>query len=1067
MVTVEIRLLGPPLLVKTGRPLRLHSAKTLALLAFLLLEENAAHSREKLAGLLWGDSPDSRARQSLRQALYSLRRTLGAESFVLEESAVQLALEPGIWVDALEFRALAAGQAKGDDLDALRGAMDLYRGPLLEGREPTGCPVFDEWLFFQRDGLEQRAMDVLQRLVDGLLARGDYRDALRYAQRLLALNPLHEGAHCRLMRAYSALGDRDGVRRQYRLCAELLERELGAEPADETQALYHALETAQTPLVFLPRSPLTQPPDERALTLPFLGREGELATLESQFEQAVQGRGRLVLVSGEAGVGKTRLVQEFLRYRARDAARPMRTLAGQCYAPESGAPYAMWADALQGLERPEWQADLSALPLVWRQQLARLVPVLGPLPSGTERATLDVVEGATPAESRLRLLQGIVQALAHLARARVLCLWFDDLHWADEASLELLHYVARHTAGNSLLLLGTHRPADATGDAGLGRLASSHVAHVIRLATLDRGTVGRMLARLGIAEQADLVHHLYQHSDGNPLFLVEALNTLSESGQLRKQAQGSLSPQPAPPWPVPARIQDLIRSRTASLSAEQRRALAAGAVIGRPFGLYLLRKVSGLSEPQALDAVEQSLRRGFLEERPGVRPPGPAEVRLAFHHGYVQRVVYEGLSAIQRRALHRRAGQALLQLYPSRAQTVIEEVAHHLQRAGDPEAVAYLEQAARQAQELFAYQRAAELCSRALQQLHEHRPDDHERRFGLLLLREALLDRQGRRAEQAADVSELKRLAEAVGDAERQAVAAVREAGFLGYVGRYEDARLAGERALALYRAAGDPAGEGRALRELGFASWAAEDYSAALAYGRAALQLHRRLGDVEGEATALHNLAEVHRSLGSPRQAVSQYETALELYWARQDRRRQGLTLYGLGQALRQAGDLVGASQRYRQALEHCQATGDRLMASRVHHALSGAHWESGEIDRALDQMQQAVDTSREIGYGPGIAHGLIALSDLQAQAGRLGVARKHLQEALAWMRLTEDEVGLGQAQDRLRALERETPLRVALVPTEIGWVKSHVALAEGKVYCAFESPMARCLPPDTSQAS
>jgi hypothetical protein len=155
-------------------------------------------------------------------------------------------------------------------------------------------------------------------------------------------------------------------------------------------------------------------------------------------------------------------------------------------------------------------------------------------------------------------------------------------------------------------------------------------------------------------------------------------------------------------------------------------------------------------------------------------------------------------------------------------------VAHHLEQAGDPEAVTYLEQAARQAQELYAYQHAADLCSRALEHLRGYQPGDRERRFDLLLLREALLDRQGRRSEQADDVAELKRLAEAMGDAERQAVACVREAGFLGYTGRYDAARLAGERALTLYRAANDPAGEGRALRELGFASWAAEDYSAA-----------------------------------------------------------------------------------------------------------------------------------------------------------------------------------------------------------------------------------------------
>jgi tetratricopeptide (TPR) repeat protein len=307
-------------------------------------------------------------------------------------------------------------------------------------------------------------------------------------------------------------------------------------------------------------------------------------------------------------------------------------------------------------------------------------------------------------------------------------------------------------------------------------------------------------------------------------------------------------------------------------------------------------------------------------------------------------------------------------------------------------------------------------------------------------------------------VAELKRLAEAMGDTVRQAMASVREAGFLSYTRQYDDARQAGERALTLYRAANDPVGEGQALRELGFLSWSAEDYSTALAYGRSALELHRRLGDVEGEATALHNLAEIHRSLGSPRQSMAQYENAIELFWARQDRRRQGLTLYGMGHALRQLGDLERASARYQQALVHCKATGDRLMASRVHHALASVHLERGDSGQAFDHMRQAVDISREIGYGPGIAHSLVLLSDLQAQEGRLEAARQHIEEAITWLRLTEDQAGLDQAQVRLRAIEQGMPVKGML---QFAWIRTHVALAEGKVYCAFESPVARCSPP------
>ena len=1046
MVTTEIRLLGPPTLTKTGRPVRLHSAKTLALLAYLALEAGTVHSREKLAGLLWGESPESRARQSLRQALYSLRRVLGRDAFVLDANAVGFEPGPDVWVDALEFQAVTASKAERGEASALLRAVALYRGVLLEGTEPSDCPAFDEWLFFQRDGLEQQAMAALQTLIDTLLAQGEHQAALAHAQRLLTLDPLYEAAHRRLMRIYSALGDRDGVRRQFRLCADVLERELGAAPAGETQTLYRQLSAGQPAPTIQLEPPAPPRPEEPALSLPFLGRNQEMTLLGAQFEQAGYGQGTLVLVGGEAGVGKTRLVKEFLEHHTARARQPVGYLSGRCYAPEAHAPYTMWADALQALSKPEWQSRLEGLAPVWRQQLARLVPALGP------RA--QEIEGTTQAESRLRLLQGIVQVLVHLSQRGVLCLWFDDLHWADRASLELLHYVTRHTQDDAVFLAGTYRSGAVADNPDLGQLLQDRRrVYVIELAPLEQETVTQMLQGMNIKGLEHLAERLHQQSGGNPLFLGETLNTLSEAGTLLRKPDGSLVAQRVESWPVPARIQDLIRARMAALDEEPRRALAAGAVLARPFGLLLLRRVSGLTELQALDATEAALKQGFLDERPG----SPPRQSLAFHHPYFQRVIYDDLSTVQRYALHRRAARALLESHRARPGAVTQEVAYHYEQCGDPEAVTYLTQAAEEAEGLYAYRQATELYSRALRFVDAEGPDDLEPRFDLLLGREAMLDRQGRRAEQANDVEELVRLATAIQDPDRLAVANVRQAGFLGYTGQYQEARRAGERALALYRSAGDASGEAQALRELGFLHWSAEDYGAALIYVRDALKLHRRQGEVEGEATALHNLAEIHRSLGSPRQAVAQYEAALNLYWARQDQRRQALTLYGMAHALRQLGDPSSAFSRYTEALAHCQTAGDRLMASRVLHALAGVHWERGAYNQSLEHLQQAVDLSREIGYGPGIGHGLVTLSHLHAHRGDLDAARGHLVDAITWLDLTEDAAGLAQAKAQLRALEQGTYAETPPFSEQAGWVKGHVALAEGKVYCTFESPLAQ----------
>ena len=400
--------------------------------------------------------------------------------------------------------------------------------------------------------------------------------------------------------------------------------------------------------------------------------------------------------------------------------------------------------------------------------------------------------------------------------------------------------------------------------------------------------------------------------------------------------------------------------------------------------------------------------------------------------------------------------EALLARHRVRPQAVTEEVAYHYEQAGDARAVTFLVQAAQQAGSLFAYAHAVGLYSRALTFQSTYLNDELTSRFDLLLAREAVLDRQGRRGEQADDVAALIELAQVSGNTGWLAVAYIRQAGFFTYTKQYDQARRAGEQALALYRDANDKSGEAQAVRELGFLHWSAGDYGSALTYGREALRLHRQLGDIDGEATALHNLAEIYRGLGSPRQALIQYEQALNLYWAQQDRRRQGLSFYGMGHAWRQLGHLDQALARYQQALGHCQAAGDRLMTSRVHHTLASLHWDSGVLDQALDHMEQALSISREIGYSPGLAHALIALSYLRAQRGEADAAHELLQDALIWLRLTEDQTGLAEAQARLQALKQGIVTSVK-PPATLGWVKAHVALAEGKVYCEFESPMAR----------
>jgi DNA-binding SARP family transcriptional activator len=373
----------------------------------------------------------------------------------------------------------------------------------------------------------------------------------------------------------------------------------------------------------------------------------------------------------------------------------------------------------------------------------------------------------------------------------------------------------------------------------------------------------------------------------------------------------------------------------------------------------------------------------------------------------------------------------------------------------DAAAAEPLVRAARAAERVYAFGHALDLYERALGILRRAAQGSPERTCEVLILKEAVLERLGRRADQMRTVDEAIATAESLGEPALLATVLLRKAGACAYLGDKPGAQSAAERALELYRNAADRPGEAEALRELGFVHWCAEEYSAALHYAREALALHRNVGDVAGEGSALHNLGEIHRGLGSPKRALEWYSRALELHWAAANREGEILTLFGIANALQQAGDLTGSRQKYEAALALAERYGERTMQSRALHALASccrAQLASGD---ALRFMQRAIEVDRMINYAHALGHDLVELAGIHLERGERLEARAALQEAVVWFGFTEDHHALDTVRDRLTGLEagRTSALMAATRP---GWVKSHLSLAEGKVYCEFESPLA-----------
>ena len=664
---LRARLLGPIDLKVGERQLPLDSARAESLLAYLLLHRDVPQPRQRLAFLLWPDSAEGQAHTNLRKVLHTLRRALPDADNLIEVGPRTLRLRPDapLWLDVDQFeRAVAGGR--------LEEAVRLYAGELMEGR-------YDEWLADKRERLAGLHADALERLAR--LQEHDRRwpDAIRCAERLVALDPLREESHRLLIELCQASGDRARAVRAYHACAATLERELGIAPSPGTRAAYESLIAARS----APTG--TRVPS----TSPFVARVAEQAQLAAVWGAAASGQAQLVLVTGEPGVGKTRLVDEL---RARAAAV---TLEARAYPAEGSLAYGL---AAAWLRSQPVTARLSRLERPQLTELARLLPELA--------AHVTPPEPLPEAELRYRLFDAIARAM--LAAGTPLLLIVDDVQWADPQSLGLIHYLLRVYPSARLLVAATARREELDGDHPLTSLITALQA-LGRFSEIELDRLGReetaLLAEriMGAPLDAAGLERLYEDSEGNPLFVVEAL-------------------QPDAPAAAP-KVQVVIAGRLARLSRPAAELAGLAATMGRAFTIDLLAAVTELDEQAFIGALDELWHRGI------VRAHGPNS--YDFGHGRIRDAAYAALGPPRQRQAHLAAARALERSENAAAAAI----ALHYENAGaTAEAAHWHERAAEAAQWLHAHADAVRALERALALSEDQPPGPGTARLQLRLL---------------------------------------------------------------------------------------------------------------------------------------------------------------------------------------------------------------------------------------------------------------------------------------------------------------------------------------------
>jgi DNA-binding SARP family transcriptional activator len=449
---VQIALLGSPSIVIDQHPLKTLRRMNQALV-FYLAARPAPYSRDQILAFFWPDTPRPAAQQTLRSMLYELRRSL-PPGFILSE-ADRLALGEEVEIDARAFTQALSHPAV--DPGELASILKLYRGDFLDGFALDGTPAFDDWVEIEREHYRTQAIRRYGELSRLYSKEHKFPAAMDALETALDIDPLQEDLQRECLRLQYLLGDRAGAIRRYEALTRLLGDELGVPPMPETRALYDAIITDR-----LPRAGPDQPePREKAPAvqanpgelpqLPFTGRKREIEILT-----AARASMKLALVEGAPGLGKTRLVEEYLARQQHDAGRKNPSLAvlkGVAHELEQSLPYQPVMDALRGLlRRPEWDALIASLDLapVWKAELAHLVPEFG--------SRFPKAEQIEPVAGESRAWEAIHQFLRSLAQRGQVVLFLDDLHWADSSTVGLVAYLARRIDTPAVQLIGTSRP---------------------------------------------------------------------------------------------------------------------------------------------------------------------------------------------------------------------------------------------------------------------------------------------------------------------------------------------------------------------------------------------------------------------------------------------------------------------------------------------------------------------------------------------------------------------------------------------------------------------------------
>ncbi len=677
-----------------------------------------------------------------------------------------------------------------------------------------------------------------------------------------------------------------------------------------------------------------------------IGRAREIATFQSLIDQVKQGRGQVLLLSGEAGIGKSRLLAEGKRHASEQG---FLVLQGACFPTDRAAPYAPLLDLFGSAQTKELLSLATANLEPLARELVFLSPELAPLASDATRS-----QPLEPEAQKRRLFAALTQFLTGLAAKQPVLLTVEDLHWSDETSLEFLHHLARRCVCSPLLIVLTYRSDEIPSGLShwLAHLDREHLAQECVLTPLSKAEVKAMLKAIfvqpGLAPPASL-DALYGLSEGNPFFVEELLKSLLTAGAC-VSADETL-------WEVlriPRSIQDAVELRMGRLSGAARQVVVLAAVAGRRFDFAFLQQITGYAEQELLALMKELIAAQLMVEA--------SEEQFAFRHALTREAIYRQLLLRERKALHRAIAETMEQSVGSAPDAHLTELADHFYEAGVWEkALTYARRAGERAQALYAPRAAIEQFTRAL---------------------------KAARHVNSESVASLYRLR---GQAYET-------------LGAFDQARADYERAFATASEAHDGRMQWQTLMDLGFL-WAGREYERAGTFFRQAVQLAETLADLKLRAHSLNRLGNWLVNIGKNAEGLQAHQEALDVFQRQHDQAGMAQTFDLLGMTLAWSGDLVKGAQQHGRAIALFRLLGDKksLISTLPNASIDTSPALAETVFVAVREPPEgehdtieAAELAREMGWPAGEAYAEITTGILLASYGQFGRGLAHAHQGL-----------------------------------------------------------------------